>query len=221
MLVRHLMSRGVFTVREDETCRDVLELFRRERIRRAPVVRGDAQELCGILSERDILRVMPTSVAMIECAIERGIASPKVAVAMTQHVLTVAPDRHVEEAANLMYLRRIGAVPVVDDGKLVGMLTETDVFRAYVTLWRDDATLRVTLTDPHSDDRARQPDEPLRIALALELHVTGLNTYDAPGGVKLTSLRVSGARVNELPERLSARGWTLLEVERRDIAKVA
>lgn len=215
MLVRHLMTRGVHTLRETDDCRDALELFQRERIRRAPVVRGETEELVGILSERDILRVLPTSVAMLECAIERGIASPKVATAMTHHVITVTLDTHVEDAANLMYLRRIGGLPVLEEGKIVGMLTETDVFRAYVTLWRDGAHLRVTLAPPDGARDARQPDEPLRIALALELQVTGLNTYRSPGGSQLISLRVRGARCAELPERLSARGWSLLEVERR------
>jgi acetoin utilization protein AcuB len=219
MLVRHLMSRGVFTVHEEDECSVVLDLFRQERIRRAPVVRGE--ELIGIISERDILRVLPTSVAMIQCAIQNGIANPRVGAAMTRHVLTVTPDLHVEDAANMMYLRRIGGLPVVDEGRIVGMITETDVFRAYIGLWRDDATLRLTLVPPRGDETLRQPDEPLRIALALELSVSGLNTYRAPGGVKLTSLRVAGPRVEELPERLAARGWTLLEVERRDVDKVA
>jgi acetoin utilization protein AcuB len=219
MLVRHAMTRGVFTVQETEECREVLALFRRERIRRAPVVRG--LELVGILSERDLLRVVPNSVAMLECALERGVASPTVATAMSKHVLTVSPDQHLEEAANLMHLRRIGGLPVVEGKAIVGMLTETDIFRAFVALWHDDATLRITLAPPRGDAKARPADEPLRIALELGLDVTGLNTFRAPGGVRLTSLRVRGARAEELPERLGAKGWTLIEVERRGAERAA
>lgn len=215
MLVRHLMTHGVLTLREEQDCRDVLETFRRERIRRAPVVRGEAQELVGILSERDILRVLPTSAELAECARQHGLASPDVQSAMTRQVLTVRPDMHVEDAANLMYLRRIGGLPVLEGAKIVGMLTETDVFRAFVAMWRDEATLRLTLAPPKGETRARRPDEPLRLALSLDLHVHGLHTYRAPGGTLLTALRVSGPRSEELPDLLAARGWMLFEIKRR------
>ncbi|MCE9594647.1 MAG: CBS domain-containing protein [Planctomycetes bacterium] len=219
MLVRHAMTRGVFTVRETEDCREVLDTFRRDRIRRAPVVRGE--ELVGIVSERDLLRVVPNSIALLECAVERGIDAPKIATAMTKSVLTVSPDLHLEDAANLMHLRRIGGLPVVDGKTIVGMLTETDIFRAFVALWHDEATVRVTLAPPKGDARQRPADEPLRIALDLGLDVMGLNTFRAPGGVRLTSLRVRGARAGDLPERLAAKGWNLIEVERRGAQRVA
>ena len=90
----------------------------------AVVIHGAGGRLAGILSERDIVRALaeygPT-----------GLDLP-VGQVMTQSLITVGPDRPARDGARLMLNHKIGALPVLDDGHLVGIVTETDIVRAFV-----------------------------------------------------------------------------------------
>jgi acetoin utilization protein AcuB len=107
------------------------EVMRRKVIRHLLVTEGD--RLVGIVTDRDIRLNLPspaTSLSVWE--INYLLTKLTVGDVMTKAVITVEPERPIEEAARLMLEHRIGALPVVSDGQLVGILTETDLLRAFV-----------------------------------------------------------------------------------------
>lgn len=127
MLVRDYMTRNVTTLKDDARLLDAALLIRRTGKRHLPII-NDAGRVVGILSDRDVSRLAPSMLGPITPEEYNNIfESTVVATAMTQDPITVAPDTNVQEAVGLLYSRKIGALPVVEDGRLVGILTVADM----------------------------------------------------------------------------------------------
>lgn len=131
MFVRDWMTRNPLTIAEDATFADAWALMREKRLRHLPVMRGD--EVVGIVSDRDIRDAAPSSVQASH-ADTSTIAAIKVSELTSGRVFTTGPDVELERAAVKLYVHRIGALPVVENGKLLGIISETDVFRAMVKI---------------------------------------------------------------------------------------
>jgi acetoin utilization protein AcuB len=146
MFVGERMSRPVISVSPDEPINEVLAMFKEEHIRRAPVMKEG--KLVGIISERDLLNASPSPVTTLSVW-EMNYLISKVTVknVMTKKVITVDKDTPIEEAARIMADKKIGGLPVVSAGKVVGIITETDLFKTFLELMgaRQKAT-RVTAT---------------------------------------------------------------------------
>ena len=130
MQIRDLMTRDVVTVRPDTPIFEARALMLKERIRHLLVTEGD--RLVGVVTDRDIRLNLPspaTSLSVWE--VNYLLARLTVGQVMTRNVVTIAPDRHPREAAGLLLEHKIGALPVVDGQRLAGIVTETDVLRAY------------------------------------------------------------------------------------------
>ncbi len=133
MLVGERMSRPVISVNVDTPINDVLALFKKEHIRRAPVIKNG--KLVGIVSQSDLLNASPSPVSSLSIW-EMNYLLSKVTVkqVMTKKVLTVKQDTPIEEVARIMADNKIGGLPVVRDGKVIGMITETDLFKVFLEL---------------------------------------------------------------------------------------
>lgn len=128
MLVRHFMTAEVLTLSPETACGEALKEFRRRRVRRAPVV--EKGRLVGMVSERDLLRVLPGTPGQAStCEGAECLAMP-VRRIMHQPVITLQPNDHLAAAAKLMLAHRIGGLPVVHRGEIKGIITESDVFKA-------------------------------------------------------------------------------------------
>ena len=146
MFVGERMARPVISVAPEESINDVLAMFRREHIRRAPVMK--AGRLVGIVSERDLLNASPSSATTLSVwEMNYLISKVRVKDVMTKKVITVDKDTPIEEAARIMADKKIGGVPVTSADRVVGMITETDLFKVFLELMgaRHKAT-RVTAT---------------------------------------------------------------------------
>jgi acetoin utilization protein AcuB len=107
------------------------QLMAKERIRHLLVMDGGL--LAGILTDRDIRLNLPSQATTLSVwEINYLLTELTVGKVMTRSVLTVGPDRSVRDAALLMLEHTIGALPVVDAGRVVGIVTETDMLRAFV-----------------------------------------------------------------------------------------
>jgi acetoin utilization protein AcuB len=132
MIVRELMTGAVITAPPWTPILDARNLMMKDRIRHLPVT-DVAGRLLGIITDRDIRLNLPsraTSLSVWE--INHLLSKLTVDEVMTQAVITVGPDRPAREAAQLMVDHQIGALPVEDGGRLIGIVTETDLLRAFI-----------------------------------------------------------------------------------------
>lgn len=133
MKVRDVYTRGAVAVVPRTSIAEARRLMQERQIRRLPVV--DGERVVGIVTKLDLLRAMPsvaTSLSIWE--INYLLDKVRVEEVMTRDVLTVTPDTDLAEAAKLMKERKIGGLPVVENGELVGVITESDIFRVLVRL---------------------------------------------------------------------------------------
>ncbi len=130
--VQDIMTHAPIAVTQTTAVDEARNLMEQRRIRHLPVL--DNERLVGIVTDRDIRLVLPspaTSLSIWE--INHLLAQLTVGEVMTPHVITVDPDRNVTEALGLMLTHNIGALPVVENRGLVGILTRTDLLRAFLT----------------------------------------------------------------------------------------
>lgn len=161
MFVGERMSRPVICVSPEDPINEVLAMFRNEHIRRAPVMQEG--KLVGIVSERDLLNASPSSATTLSVwEMNYLISKVKIKNVMTKKVITVDADIPIEEAARIMADKKIGGLPVVSNGKVVGVITETDLFKILLELMgARQKALRVTATVPD------QPGELAKITKAI------------------------------------------------------
>lgn len=149
MLVGERMTKRPITVTEDTTLPEALELMRKEKIRRLPVLDKHGK-LVGIVTELDLLRASPSPATTLSVyEIPYLLAKVKMREIMTTNVITVTEDTPIEEAARIMADNKIGGLPVMRDGKLVGIITETDLFKLFLELFgARHSGVRITLQVP-------------------------------------------------------------------------
>jgi CBS domain-containing protein len=149
--VRDLMTEGVVSVKPDASLREAASVLVEYRVSGLPVV-DEVGEVVGVLSETDI--VMKASggrehSGYLSWFFDSDVTGDKVAAetvgqAMSSPALTITPDRTVHDAARLMVDERVNRLPVVRDGTLVGILTRSDIVRAFT---RTDAELASEIED--------------------------------------------------------------------------
>jgi CBS domain-containing protein len=131
--IRDIMSRKVVSISADDTLRIVKEIMEGGSVRHLPVVRrGD---LVGVVSQRDLLKASLSNVMGLP-ADEHSLFLEGVSITevMTSPPITVEADATIQAAAKLMAERKIGCLPVLEKGKFVGIVTETDVLRYFASL---------------------------------------------------------------------------------------
>jgi acetoin utilization protein AcuB len=127
------MSRPPVIVSPEMSVHDAMALFKKERIRRAPVIKGG--KLVGIVSEKDLLNASPSPATTLSVwEMNYLISKLTVAEVMTKDVTTVNEDTPTEEAARIMADNKIGGLPVVKGSRVVGIITETDLFKLFLEL---------------------------------------------------------------------------------------
>lgn len=134
MLIENWMQRKVITVKPLDSLRHARLVMEQHRINQLPVVAGG--HLVGIVTDRDLRDAFPS---VLDHRRHRAVADADpetvpVETVMTRNLLTLAPKDSLESAADVMRRERIGAVPIVEGRKLVGILTRSDLLDAFVGL---------------------------------------------------------------------------------------
>jgi acetoin utilization protein AcuB len=132
MLVKDWMSKDPITINDDTSMMKAIHLMKQNRFRRLPVLHEG--RLVGIVSDRDLKEASPSKATTLDVhELYYLLAELHVKDIMTRDPVTVSPESTVEHAAQLMLENTISGLPVVDDqGKVVGILTQSDVFRAFM-----------------------------------------------------------------------------------------
>jgi acetoin utilization protein AcuB len=150
MFVKDRMTQHPITVHEDTPISKALELMRRENVRRFPVVDDDGK-MVGIVLEKDLLYASPspaTTLSLFE--IHTLLAKVTVGSVMTRDVITISEEAPLEEAARIMADNDIGGLPVMRGDRLVGIITETDIFKTFLELLGGRTTgVRLSIVVPH------------------------------------------------------------------------
>lgn len=152
MLVGEVMTPQPVTVGPADTALSAYHKMRNGHFRHLPVVEGE--RLIGILTDRDLRRLLPVSVdeETTENWLHR-LALVRAANVMTREPITVWPEMPIEDAARILYERKFGSLPVLDGEKLVGIVTDNDIFRVFVALTGVLApSSRLTIALPEEND---------------------------------------------------------------------
>ena len=211
MLVRERMTHHPITVGPDTSLHDALRIMREERVRRLPVL-DERGKLVGIVLEKDLLYASPspaTSLSVYE--INYLISRIKVRDLMARDVITVAEDCPLEEAARIMVDNEIGGLPVMRGDTLIGLITESDLFKVFLELLGARIKgLRVTI-------RVRE-ERGVLARLTKELASRGANIVtlgtfwgDDPTSREI-ALKVQGIDRASLEEVVGALGGDLVDI---------
>jgi acetoin utilization protein AcuB len=149
MLVKDRMTSNPVTITPDTSFPEAFRIIREKRIRHLPVV-DEQDKLLGVVTQTDLLHASP-SVATPSTIFEMSylLANLHVREVMNSPPITVSEHAPLEEAARVMVDKKIGCLPVMRDGTLRGMITETDIFEAFVeVLGGGGASVRVTVLVP-------------------------------------------------------------------------
>jgi acetoin utilization protein AcuB len=149
MLVKNRMSHPVITVEPDMPIMEALNLMKTKKIRRLPVVDGKGN-MIGIVSNEDLLDAGPSDATSLSVwEINYLVGKITVKKVMTKDVLTVNEDTPIEEAARIMVDNKVGGLPVMSGNKLVGVITESDLFKILLELMgAREAGVRATTIVP-------------------------------------------------------------------------
>ncbi len=135
MLIRYWMTQPVITIDAADSMQHAIGRMKEKDIRLLPVTSNG--KLCGIVSDRDLKRASASDATTLDVhELLYLISKIKVSDLMTRRVVSFHPDWTVEEAADVMLANKISGAPVVgDDGAMVGIITQSDLFRAtlYIT----------------------------------------------------------------------------------------
>jgi CBS domain-containing protein len=130
MKVKDIMVKEVATLDIDDELSLANDIMRLGRIRHLPVISGD--HLVGIISERDLFRSsLAQALGYRNQETREVMKTLRIKDVMVGKVVTVAPDMELRDAVALMVERKIGCLPVVQDNKLLGLITETDILMQY------------------------------------------------------------------------------------------
>jgi acetoin utilization protein AcuB len=133
MLVRDVMTTEVNSLQESDTLLDAMMIFVSSTLRHLPVLRG--KQLVGIITERDVKQYAPSILSGISSeAYNQVMESTPLSRVMTRDPLTVRPDQSAFEAAQILFAKRIGCLPVVENSELKGIVTTTDMLKLLIRL---------------------------------------------------------------------------------------
>lgn len=133
MFVSYWMTKKVFTVSPDDSISDALRIMRDKEIKHIPVLKED--KIKGILSDRDIKEFTPSKATTLDIyELHYLLAKIKVKEVMKSKVITTTPETPVEEAAMVMFDQNIGCLPVLENGRLIGIISDRDIFRVLIDI---------------------------------------------------------------------------------------
>ena len=149
MFVKDRMLKHPLTIIPEESISSAHRYMEDQNVRHLPVV-GKSGKMVGLITEDDLLKAEPSSATLLSVwEIHALLMDVKVKSVMVKDVITTTEETPIEEAAHLMLDHKIGCLPVTQEGKLLGIITESDIFRIFMELFAArEKGLRITLEVP-------------------------------------------------------------------------
>ncbi|MGR3318577.1 MAG: CBS domain-containing protein [Candidatus Anammoxibacter sp.] len=205
------MTHDVITLSPEQTCEEAQSTFRQNNIRRAPVL--DHKQLVGIVSERDLLHTIPGTVGQLST--EAGLEGMDIPVKniMKTHLHTLSRNDHIELAARLMLRYKIGGIPIVDNGKLNGIITESDLFKVMWKILASAKGCRILFLDK-GDNTDKISIDYVGLCFKHRCRVQAFIRYPEPDGGHMCYLCVEGGSVDSLIKDLWSHSCKVITVEK-------
>jgi acetoin utilization protein AcuB len=205
MRIEQIMRKRVVTVTPSTTIGDALLLLRGNRIRHLPVVEEGA--LVGIVSDRDLRDALPSS--LITHDDDHQVLQKRVAEIMKREVITAHPLDFIEDAAKQIYDHKVGSLPIVEGEKLVGILTESDLFNSLIELFgvnKPSSHIEVEV-----DDKVGMLAEVSQILREARVNVTSVVVFPGAHPAKKNLVfRVQTIDPRPVTQLLQERGFTVI-----------
>jgi acetoin utilization protein AcuB len=211
MFVRDVMQTSVVTVTPETTLPEATRLASRRGIRHLPVLEDG--KLVGILSDRDLKRAMASPATSLE-AHELTYLLDRLTIRqlMTRAVIVIGPMFPIEDAARLMVQEKIGALPVTDGDRLVGIVTETDVLSLFVrALGAGEPSSRLDLF------LGARPDALTEVTRTIEeagATLASIMTLRGPDGAREAIVRIATINPGPAIAALQAKGYAIRDGHR-------
>ena len=206
MYVKNNMTGNPFTVAPDASLTETMAIMKAHGVRHLPVIENG--KVVGVVSNSDIAKASPSSATSLSSSeLTYLLSKLKIASIMTKHPITISPDALLEEAAVLMRDNKIEMLPVVQAGKLVGVITESTILDAFIELlgFRDPGT-RLTV------DTVDAPGVLARLASITARHhasIQHLAVYRGQG-TSTVVFGVNTTNTEALESDLTADGFTVV-----------
>jgi acetoin utilization protein AcuB len=211
MLVKDRMTPNPVTITTDTSLKEALDLVRSKPFRHLPVL-DENDRLVGIVTEKSLVYASPTPTTTLSVfEVDYILARTKVGQVIQGSVITVAPDLPIEEAARVMIDQRIGCLPVVEDQKLVGIISDTDIFRVFAEgLGGGHPSLRITVVVPEEVGSLARVTNRVA-ALSGNIHSLGMFWGEKPHD-RVVAFRLEGVDRETAVQALEADGIQVVHV---------
>ena len=215
MIVRYWMTWSPQTATESMNLLEAFELMNQRRIRRLPVVRQ--QKICGIVALSDLYRfVSPSAIKTATFAAEEvnALKSHIIAEVMTTDPITCQLNTPLEDAGDLMCKQKVSALPVLQEERLVGIITESDLFRALVSITHSgEDGKRLCFRIPESDKK-RVFSKIVALCNQHEVEILTLLTHPLKEELSLmVMMRIRGGRAEQFLQALWEIHYNILTIE--------
>ena len=212
MFVADCMTKNPVTIRPDAGMDEAEKLMDEGHFRRLPVVEDG--KLVGFFTNRDLLRASPSSATTSDRhEVRTLLAKIKVADVMQKNVISVTDTMTIEEAALILERKKIGGLPVLSEGgDLAGIISSTDIFRAFTVVMGLD-TGKTRLTIDVADQMGVLRDISTILA-NLDINIDSMVTLPQPNGTYQIIIRADIDDVDTVKKRLWAKGFTVSHVTR-------
>ena len=207
MFVKNNMIANPFTFSHDQTIPEAQEIMMENKVKRLPVMRNG--RLVGVVSKEDIERYSPSKATALSMGeITYLLSKTKISSIMTKDPITVSPSALLEEAVILMRDNDISFLPVVDDEKLVGIITESNVFECFIKLlgFREAGT-RLTV---EADDEPGIMSNLTSIIGGYGANITHVAVYGGTNGKSAVVIGINSMNTADLEKSIEAQGFKVL-----------
>jgi len=208
MYVRQFMTSQVFTVSPEESSADTMALMREKKINKLPVI--DKGKLVGFVTDGDLREVSPspaTTLSIFE--LNYLIAKTPIREVAVKKVVTCHPNMQIEDAALLMREQKISGLPVLDEGKLVGIITGTDILDAFLDIMGFRSPGQRVIIETKD-----QTGVMLDLAVTIkqfDVNISSFAVYHLRDNQVQILARLQGEQVNEVKASLKEKGYLIRE----------
>ena len=206
MNVREFMSSEVITVTPNDNIADTIALMREKKINRLPVVENG--RVVGIVTDGDLREISPSPASTLSIfELNYLVAKTTIREVAIKNIVTCRSDTNIEDAALLMREHHIGGLPVVDDGKLMGIITQTDIFDAFLEIMGFRIPSQRFIIETR--DKVGLISDLATTILDYNVNIASFAGYHLADQRIQILVRLNGERVGEVIEFLSKKGYEI------------